>query len=302
MSEHPFDRLARRLAGEQDGERPALLVSRRWLLRSTALGVGAAASARLTAAVPSFAAGVSSCDCSSYADRQWEDCVSGYRGTSLPNDGLIAAMQYGIGNTLAFSHCKTVGDDAQAACKTVPCPSGSHCVTLPSGGDPICQGADCPTPGQVKCGDDCVDLQTDSNNCGRCGHACVGSSYCADGKCVGCSPACAAPVPTCCDSAYGPVCVDLTTNLNDCGACGNVCPGEQDCCNGTCTDTSTDVTNCGDCGVVCDAGEVCCSGNCLDPVCCGCNEPAECCVVNGVTTCCPNGCSATILETFVCVS
>lgn len=43
-------------------------------------------------------------------------------------------------------------------------------------------GITCPS-GQTKCGDICVDLMTDANNCGACGNACAGDGICVDGVC-----------------------------------------------------------------------------------------------------------------------
>ena len=37
-----------------------------------------------------------------------------------------------------------------------------------------------------------------------------------------------------------------------CGACGNVCADGQTCCNGVCVDLSTDQNNCGSCNFLCN--------------------------------------------------
>lgn len=60
-------------------------------------------------------------------------------------------------------------------------------------------------------------------------------------------------------------CVDLDSDVNNCGACGISCgPGEQ-CCSATCKDLQSDPLNCGACGTVCGADEVCDSGTCKCP-------------------------------------
>ncbi len=83
-------------------------------------------------------------------------------------------------------------------------------------------------------------------------------------------------------------CVDLTSNPNNCGACGTVCtaptatclagkctgcPAGQEMCAGTCLDTTSDPNNCGTCGTVCTAPTATCiTGTCqcnLDAICDG---------------------------------
>jgi hypothetical protein len=77
-----------------------------------------------------------------------------------------------------------------------------------------------------------------------------------------------------CKSSNGDVCVDVTSDGQNCGACGVVCPTEGSCaggacrcgdatktlCGGACVDLSADASNCGACASVC-AG-TCISGRC----------------------------------------
>jgi hypothetical protein len=97
------------------------------------------------------------------------------------------------------------------------------------------------------------------------------------------------PEPVVCPTGTtdcGGVCLDLQNDINNCGACGNVCPegqpgfvrgcAEGNCffmreracaeglssCNGVCVDRLTDPANCGLCGNVCAAGEICFGGQC----------------------------------------
>jgi hypothetical protein len=84
----------------------------------------------------------------------------------------------------------------------------------------------------------------------------------------------------------GGICLDLQTDVNNCGACGNVCPEAQpgfdvgcaggNCffmrepacaeglsfCNGVCVNRLTDPANCGLCGNVCAPGQICFGGQC----------------------------------------
>jgi len=61
----------------------------------------------------------------------------------------------------------------------------------------LCSSGDCCPMDQVDCGSGCLDLSTNSANCGSCGNACAASDTCVGGGCVSpptpvvCSPACA---------------------------------------------------------------------------------------------------------------
>jgi hypothetical protein len=103
------------------------------------------------------------------------------------------------------------------------------------------------------------------------------------------------------------VCVDLLTDMDNCGACGEICEsglvgvacigGEcvrTSCpaalplqCGETvddCVDPATDPNNCGDCGVVCASG-VCTNGTCVET---GCTADQTVCDGVCVETCCDN--------------
>lgn len=78
-----------------------------------------------------------------------------------------------------------------------------------------------------------------------------------------------------CETCGGSVCVDLDTDLDDCGACGNACPSTAVCeagscscsgamslCGDTCVDTQSDPSHCGQCDTRCAAGSACSQGQC----------------------------------------
>ena len=85
-----------------------------------------------------------------------------------------------------------------------------------------------------------------------------------------------APCPDDTTSCNG-ACVNLATDVQNCGVCGATCSNDERCsdgacvldcvsgqttCGGTCVDTTKDLAHCGGCGVACAAGEVCSNGAC----------------------------------------
>lgn len=97
------------------------------------------------------------------------------------------------------------------------------------------------------------------------------------------TPAVVAP-PVMCTlplTACGQVCVDISTDLSNCGVCGRACAAGEICdqgtcsincvagrtlCGATCADTLTDSANCGTCGMACSAERSCSGGQCVCPV------------------------------------
>lgn len=70
-------------------------------------------------------------------------------------------------------------------------------------------------------------------------------------------------------------CVNLHTNVHDCGACGHqcpsgatctngrcVCPSGQTACSGRCVSLSNNAQHCGTCGNACPQGQTCSGGRC----------------------------------------
>jgi hypothetical protein len=128
-------------------------------------------------------------------------------------------------------------------------------------------------PALACCGQVCVDLQSDPNNCGKCGSGCTapanGFATCEAGACL-----------LDCDQGFTDcrgACVDTSSDPGNCGSCGGKCRNGESClggicqvcavgeteCSGVCTDLSTDPNNCGKCGTVCTApagGSVECTG------------------------------------------
>lgn len=66
---------------------------------------------------------------------------------------------------------------------------------------------------------------------------------------------------------------DLSSDSNNCGACGHKCSASQTCCDGSCVDTRSSNANCSGCGKSCLSGQTCCDSSCKntksDPNNCG---------------------------------
>lgn len=130
--------------------------------------------------------------------------------------------------------------------------------------------------GTVKCGQRCVDTQTDAANCGACNASCGGRA-CANGVCQ--SPGgsgCPAGQTLC-----GQGCVNLQTDTANCGACGEICQSGHVCTGGRCAGSS-----CGS-GPGCPEGQICVTSHC------------ECDVQNGYQAC-GNGCTQTRSDPLNC--
>jgi hypothetical protein len=108
-----------------------------------------------------------------------------------------------------------------------------------------------------------------------------------------------------CDGA----CVDLKTDADHCGGCGEACVTGESCCRWNCVDTNKSEDHCGECGNACDNGEVCVAGQCSSctqgfvcggtvPFCntqytCGCTSVLEGGVVCGSAFCSNETCAST---------
>lgn len=118
-----------------------------------------------------------------------------------------------------------------------------------------------------------VSTSTDQNNCGSCANQCApplngnGWPVCSAGACTF---QCAYGY---CPSSTDCIATALSTDVNNCGTCGNHCGSGMTCsagtcacqpgltnCGGVCTNLSTDGTNCGACGHSCSSA--CVNGSC----------------------------------------
>lgn len=210
--------------------------------------------------------------------------VAGVAGGSL--GGLAALL--GRQETDAFL-CREPG---------VLCAKDAHCCS----GTCVDDHCACPDAEQTVCGRTCVDLQTDAQNCGRCGQACASTEICQGGHCLVGASACAGlpdgtpcgasgaglrcchgtcPSPTCLSAnsccADGPTCLaQCCTQAGASGpqcastySCavnvfGGMCGSDADCANGECICG----TCCGNAGSECQVNTHCCSGKCQGGVVC----------------------------------
>ncbi|MDF2691942.1 MAG: hypothetical protein K0S65_325 [Labilithrix sp.] len=164
-------------------------------------------------------------------------------------------------------------------------PDSGDAQTLPAPLEPLCIATECPFPyttcpttqfgtSYFKCQ---VNLLTDNDNCGACGHSCQDfalfgtGTRCMDGECVA---SCNDPARRNCNGIPDDGCeVDVRKDPRNCGSCGNVCAAGVRCidghcgcpanmleCDGACIDPSSNVKHCGSCGNECelpaDAGEL----------------------------------------------
>jgi len=175
-------------------------------------------------------------------------------------------------------------DDPSTGCGA---PSCAPCA-IPHG-TAKCAGGACATAeceaGRADCNgnasDGCeVDVTTDPKHCGACTTACGASQVCGPN---GCASTCPGSLVACSGG-----CVDLTSNADNCGTCGNKCSAPA---NG--------VASCAakTCGFTCDNGYHACGSQCVadgptscGPSCTNCPAPA-----NAAGTCTAGACGFTCM-------
>jgi hypothetical protein len=114
--------------------------------------------------------------------------------------------------------------------------------------------------GQTRCGERCVNLQTNERHCGSCSNRCRSTQTCCKGRCV-----------------------NLQTNERHCGSCSNRCAEGQECVGGMCQGGGcpSGTTLCASIGV-CVPNTTCPPNQTYNPDSCACECP------EGDETCCPD--------------
>jgi hypothetical protein len=168
--------------------------------------------------------------------------------------------------------------------------------------------------GQIRCGENCVDLTTSGTHCGRCDNACPVGQMCRAGSCAN-EMMCMGTQSLC-----GSSCVETSSDAMNCGSCGNVCPMGQTCftgscripdcptnetrCGSTCVDPATDAANCGTCGNTCSSGQACVLGVCRSATPCAAGETScgGLCVVTTTDLANCGGCGIACTSIQICTA
>jgi hypothetical protein len=211
-------------------------------------------------------------------------CVAGHCAVATCNTGFADCNgNPGDGCEASLSRAETCG-----SC-TVSC-SGTAALCANMGGRFQCTSSCAPaTPDN--CGTVCTNLQTDADNCGKCGHLC--SLPNAQARCVAgsCAVASCNPGFGDCNSTPADGCEASLSRAETCGSCtvscsgttmlcanmsgrfqcGNSCAGATpNNCGARCANLQTDAQNCGTCGHACslpNAQARCVAGSCAVATC-----------------------------------
>ena len=228
-------------------------------------------------------------------------CAEGYIRCYVPGEGNPCIDPQSHNKFCGARGKCMVEDDAQSEdYRGVACDNGMHCA-LGS-----CRLLECTHENEQPCGDQCVDVTNDPDNCGGCGNSCANNrpSYvtndvaCEAGKCV----------YTCeegyenCGSEGSTECVDLTADRKNCGECGHACEPNEYCQENICKPSNcSDEYACFQQGACVTHDATACGSDCktcaleLNAYEATCDDVGECHVVR-----CQNG-SHFVSDTEACV-
>ena len=215
--------------------------------------------------------------CSGDTDCASDICISGRCVTcpagQTPCNDMCVSIGADPGNCGECGHVCALGH------ATSGCSNGQCTVAACNAGWADCNG---------NASDGCeVNIGSDPNNCGACGHICSsnnGTASCSNGACA---ITCISGFANCNNNPADGCEIHVATDPNNCGACGVVCNLNQatsSCSNGQCTvvscnvgwadcngnssdgcevNVATDPNNCGACGNRCGADKTCVSSVCV---------------------------------------
>lgn len=214
-------------------------------------------------------------------------CTSGtcqLSGCAAPNAdcNLVASDGCEVNTNTNVSHCGGCGKACSLPNATAACQAGACAVGSCNGAFADCNNV--PTDGCE------INTNTSTSHCGACGKVCSsnnGTPGCSSGNCT---ISCTGSFANCDNNVANGCEVNTNTNVNHCGACGNVCPSPggatPNCVNGVCgisscvpptadcdgnagngceVNTSNNTSHCGACGNACfvaNGSASCNSGSC----------------------------------------
>lgn len=232
-----------------------------------------------------------------------EECIGGTCACIAGYASCESGAEAVCGTDLNSSpmHC---GGCDQACSDRSGCEGGScSCGGARCPWDSDCQCCEDPTTLELKPVDR-AEFESSVVHCGDCFQRCGTGEVCAEGQCrcgggeacegdaICCAGTCVPPSDSTCvcgtassclvDQLGDPIdngaccddsCVDLGSDAQHCGGCGNACQTPRICdgfcvcpideCDGSCTDVDSDPRNCGDCGQACPEGVPCNGGLCV---------------------------------------
>jgi hypothetical protein len=210
-----------------------------------AIGVGRRAIASCTTAISGPASGPSQHDAGSWSATLKTGDSSGAAATAVTtevsaNESSSGAPASGPESTVAPTTEPTMEPttatmqptaDCQVTCDANSTLDIASCTCVCTAGTTTCREVTVGTAGGG-----CVDLSTDTSNCGSCGHQCPGIENEADPVCVNgsCDFSCLGGLVTC---SLDAVCKTFLDRDNGhCGSCGNACGGATPkCVDSVCT-------------------------------------------------------------------
>jgi hypothetical protein len=209
-----------------------------------------------------------------------DSCAPVECGTGSDGIGCLSDPDAGIDGICCAGSCtQTWLDPNNCGICGRSCASGDTCIYGECGSPSACQvtGDLCLLDGGpfgTCCGNRCVDLTADHDNCGSCDFGCPTGSSCGQSSCVNDAGAVqctqdsdCAPNRACSSVLYygGSYCIPRSCDAGTffCQLSGDA--GGGFCCGSACVDLTSDSANCDGCGYTCPSGLACVGNLCVEP-------------------------------------